>query len=244
VCMAGEPSPREQAPMATLDRGLIKGLALFQNMGDGELDLLLGGASSRRIAAGLAVFEQGAPAAEFFVLLHGRLKVTQVTPDGQQIVVRVVNPGDLFGIAHALQRRDYPGTATAAVDSIALVWPMSAWDEAMRNHPSLASNAMQTIGQRLQEAHTKLREMATEDVERRVAHAVLRLVKQSGKKTPEGIRIDFPISREDIAQMTGTTLHTVSRILSAWETAGLVEGGRQKLMVKDAHRLQMLAEGN
>jgi CRP-like cAMP-binding protein len=241
VCMAGEPSPREQAPMATLDRGLIKGLALFQNMGDGELDLLLGGASSRRIAAGLAVFEQGAPAAEFFVLLHGRLKVTQVTPDGQQIVVRVVNPGDLFGIANALQRRDYPGTATAAVDSIALVWPMSAWDEAMRNHPSLASNAMQTIGQRLQEAHTKLREMATEDVERRVAHAVLRLVKQSGKKTPEGIRIDFPISREDIAQMTGTTLHTVSRILSAWETAGLVEGGRQKLMVKDAHRLQMLA---
>jgi CRP-like cAMP-binding protein len=244
VCMAGEPSPREQAPMATLDRGLIKGLALFQNMGDGELDLLLGGASSRRIAAGLAVFEQGAPAAEFFVLLHGRLKVTQVTPDGQQIVVRVVNPGDLFGIANALQRRDYPGTATAAVDSIALVWPMSAWDEAMRNHPSLASNAMQTIGQRLQEAHTKLREMATEDVERRVAHAVLRLVKRSGKKTPEGIRIDFPISREDIAQMTGTTLHTVSRILSAWETAGLVEGGRQKLMVKDAHRLQMLAEGN
>ena len=80
-------------------------------------------------------------------------------------------------------------------------------------------------------------------MERRVAHAVLRLIQQSGKKTAEGIRIDFPISREDIAQMTGTTLHTVSRILSSWEAAGLVEGGRQKLMVKDAHRLQLLAEG-
>ena len=229
--------------MTAIDRSLIKELALFANMADTELDHLLGRAVSRRIASGTAAFEQGAPAPEFFVLLHGRLKVTQITPDGQQVVVRMVNPGDLFGIARALQRPDYPGTATAAVDSVALAWPMSIWDETMRLHPSLAGNAMQTMGKRLQEAHTKLRELATEDVERRVAHAVLRLIQQSGRKTAEGIRIDFPISREDIAQMTGTTLHTVSRILSSWESAGLVEGGRQKLMVKDPHRLQLLAEG-
>lgn len=229
--------------MLAIDRSLIRELALFRDMDGDELDALLKQSSSRRVPVGEVVFEQGAPALEFFVLLHGRLKVTQVTPDGQQVVVRVVNPGDLFGIARALQRQDYPGTATAAVDSIAIVWPMSLWDAALRAHPRLATNAMQAMGQRLQEAHTKLRELATEDVERRVAHAVLRLVQQSGKKTPDGIRIDFPISREDIAQMTGTTLHTVSRILSSWETAGLVEGGRQKLMVKDAHRLQRLAEG-
>jgi CRP-like cAMP-binding protein len=229
--------------MVAIDRSLIRELALFRDMDGDELDQLLKQATSRRVPANEVVFEQGAPALEFFVLLHGRLKVTQVTPDGQQVVVRVVNPGDLFGIARALQRQDYPGTATAAVDSIAIVWPMSVWDAALRAHPRLAANAMQVMGQRLQEAHTKLRELATEDVERRVAHAVLRLVQQSGKKTPDGIRIDFPISREDIAQMTGTTLHTVSRILSSWETAGLVEGGRQKLMVKDAHRLQLLAEG-
>ena len=102
---------------------------------------------------------------------------------------------------------------------------------------------MQTIGQRLQEAHTRIREMATEEVERRVAHAVLRLIRQAGKPEGTGIRIDFPITRQDIAEMTGTTLHTVSRILSAWEAKGLVEGGRQKLLVRDAHRLQLLAEG-
>jgi CRP-like cAMP-binding protein len=85
--------------------------------------------------------------------------------------------------------------------------------------------------------------MSTEEVERRVAHAVLRLSRQAGRKEEDGIRIDFPISRQDIAEMTGTTLHTVSRILSAWEARGLVEGGRQKLLVRDMNGLSALADG-
>ena len=84
--------------------------------------------------------------------------------------------------------------------------------------------------------------MSTQEVERRVAHAVLRLTKQAGRAAEGGIRIDFPITRQDIAEMTGTTLHTVSRILSAWEGDGLVEGGRQKLTVRDVTRLQALAD--
>src|SRR3546814_20599485 len=83
--------------------------------------------------------------------------------------------------------------------------------------------------------------MSTEEVERRVAHAVLRLAKQAGKQEEAGIRIDFPISRQDIAEMTGPTLHTVSRILSAWEGKGLVEGGHQKLLVRDVQGLSDLA---
>ena len=167
----------------------------------------------------------------------------QVTPDGQQIIVRVVHPGDLFGFARALQRIDYPGTAIAAAESIVLVWLTDLWPVFVEQNPALAIGAMQTIGQRLEEAHTRIREMSTEEVERRVAHAVLRLIKQAGKTEENGIRIDFQISRQDIAEMTGTTLHTVSRILSAWEGKGLVEGGRQKLLVRDAAGLRLLAEG-
>ena len=85
--------------------------------------------------------------------------------------------------------------------------------------------------------------MSTEEVSRRVAHALLRLAEQSGRKVEGGIEIDFPISRQDIAEMTGATLHTVSRILSAWEGEGLVEGGRQRIILKDSHRLFLLAEG-
>jgi CRP-like cAMP-binding protein len=229
--------------MADIDRSLIRSFALFDKLNDSELDEILARATVWRVKPNQAVFEQGQEAAEFFVLLHGRLKVTQVTPAGQQVMVRIVNPGDLFGIARALQRPDYPGTAAAAAESLILAWPMSNWSEFVDHYPSLAANAMQTIGQRLQEAQTRIREMSTEEVERRVAHAVLRLVQQSGKKEAAGIRIDFPVTRQDIAEMTGTTLHTVSRILSAWEHRGLVEGGRQKLLVRDAHAIMLMAEG-
>lgn len=226
-----------------LDRSLIRNLPLFARMADGVLDDILERASSRRCGSGDVVFEQGAPATEFFLLLHGRLRVTQVTPEGQQLVVRMVNPGDLFGIAKALHRDDYPGTSTAVMESIVLSWPMAAWDDLLARHHELAIGAMRTIGARLQDAHTRIREMTTEVVERRVGHTVLRLTKQSGKRETEGIRIDFPISKQDLAEMTGTTLFTVSRILSAWEEAGIVATGRQKLVVTDPHRLLLIADG-
>lgn len=230
--------------MAGIDRSLVRALPLFEKLSDADLDRLLARATLRRVPIGEAVFEQGQKATQFFLLLHGRLKVTQVTADGQQIIVRMVHPGDIFGFAKALQRDDYPGTPSAAAESVVICWPTEVWGLFIEQNPHLAVNAMQSIGQRLQEAHTRIREMATEEVECRVAHAVLRLIDQAGKEEATGTRIDFPISRQDIAELTGTTLHTVSRILSAWETKGLVQGGRQKLLVLDAAGLHMLAEGN
>ena len=225
-----------------LDRSLIRDLPIFDSMSDGDLDAILDLGSARRLANGTSAFEQGQPATEFFALLHGRLKVVQTTADGQQVVVRHINPGDVYGIAQALRRPDYPATATAVIDSLTLVWPASQWDAFIGRSPALAVNALQTVGQRLQDAHTRIRELSTEEVERRVAHAVLRLVRQAGKKTEDGVLIDFPITRQDIAEMTGTTLHTVSRIMTAWESQGLVSSGRKKILVRDPHRLFMLAE--
>lgn len=228
----------------SIDTSQISAMPLFAGLDRGALKDILSTAMSRRYAAGSPVFEQGQPADHFYVLLHGRLLVTRVDVQGQQSVVRVVNPGDLFGIARALRRPDYPGTATAATDSVALVWPMDHWDSILERNPTFAINAMHTMGQRLQEAHARMHELSTEEVERRVAHMVLRLASQSGRREPDGIRIDFPISKEDIAEMTGTTLHTVSRILSAWQGAGLVETGRQRLLLVDPHRLLLLADGH
>lgn len=225
-----------------LDRSLIRDLGIFQSMSEGDLDAVLAMASVRQLAEGKAVFEQGQTATEFFALLHGRLKVVQTTPDGQQVVVRHVSPGDIFGIARAMRRPDFPATALAVVDSLALAWPSGQWEAFIARSPVLALNALQTVGQRLQDAHTRIRELSTEEVERRVAHALLRLVKQAGKKTEDGILIDFPVTRQDIAEMTGTTLHTVSRVMTAWEGKGLVASGRKKVTVRDAHRLYVIAE--
>jgi len=229
--------------MPAIDRSVVADLPLFAGIAAAELDEILREARSVRYPKDAAVFEQGAEADSFFVLLHGHLRVEKTTPQGHQIVVRYVSPGEIFGVAQALALPHYPATAVAAVDSVALCWPSAAWPRLTSKFPTLAANAMQTIGRRLQDTQARVLEMSSEQVEQRVAHALLRLAKQAGRKTEAGIEIDFPISRQDVAEMTGTTLHTVSRILSAWEQQGLVEGGRQRIVLRNPHGLFALAEG-
>jgi CRP-like cAMP-binding protein len=230
--------------MAGVDRSLAADVPVFAGLAPEQIDQLLQEAQSVRYPKGTNVFQQDQEAHYFFVLLHGRLRVFKLTPDGQQVVVRFVTPGEVFGIAMAIGRTTYPATAHAVVDSITLVWPSAAWPRLVATHPGLAVNTLQTVGSRLQDAHTRVVEMSTEEVERRVAHALLRLARQAGRKIEVGVEIDFPITRQDVAEMTGTTLHTVSRVLSAWEGQGLVEGGRQRIILRDPHKLFLLAEGS
>ena len=99
------------------------------------------------------------------------------------------------------------------------------------------------IGARLADANTRVMEMATEPVERRLAHALLRLAAQSGRPVDGGVEIDFPVTRQDLGEMIGATLFTVSRLLSAWESEGLIEGGRARIVVRRSDRLSAIAEG-
>ncbi len=227
-----------------LDAQLIAGYPVFEGFSPEDLAQVLAKARSARFAKGAMIFEQGAQADSFFLLLHGRVRAYRLTKDGQQIVMRFVGPGELFGIAMAIGSSNYPANAAAVVDSVAIVWPAAAWSKLVARFPALALNTMQTLGGRLQEANTRMTEMATEEVSRRIAHTLLRLARQSGRKTKDGVLIDFPITRQDIAEMSSTTLHTVSRILSAWEQEGLVESGRQRVLLRDPHRIYVLAESS
>jgi CRP-like cAMP-binding protein len=230
--------------MTALDRSILANISVFAGLGADDLDEILREARSVRYSKDARVFEQGTEAHSFFVLLHGHLRVEKTTPQGQQIVMRYVSAGELFGVAQAMSLTHYPATAVAAVDSVALCWSSRAWPRLIGRFPTLAAGALQTVGNRLQDTQARVVEMSSEQVEQRVAHALLRLAKQAGRKVEQGIEIDFPISRQDVAEMTGTTLHTVSRILSAWEQQGLVEGGRQRIVLRDPHRLFGLAEGH
>ena len=228
--------------MATIDTSLVAQLPLFAGLVDAELDAILQEARSLRIAKNASVFEQGEEAHSFFVLLHGHVRASKTTAAGEQVVVRYVGPGESFGVAMAIGLQRYPATATAVDDSVVLAWPSASWPRLVERYPSLATNTLRTVGSRLQETHTRVVEMSTQQVEQRVAHALLRLAKQSGRKVENGVEIDFPISRQDIAQMTGTTLHTVSRLLSGWEQRGLIESGRQRIVLREPHKLVVLAE--
>ncbi len=225
--------------MTKIDSSLVAHLPLFAGFSAADLESILSEARSVRFARNAAVFQQGEEAHSFFVLLHGHVRASKTTPAGEQIVVRY---GETFGVAKAIGLQHYPATAIAVDDSVVLAWPSGTWPRLLDKFPALGTNTLQTVGARLQETHTRVVEMSTQQVEQRIAHALLRLVKQSGRKVEHGVEIDFPISRQDIAQMTGTTLHTVSRTLSAWEGKGLVESSRQKIVVREPHQLFILAE--
>ena len=201
--------------MPVLDRSLIAKLPAFAELSGEDLDAILASARSSRYPKDTEVFGQDEEATSFFLLLSGHIRVVRTTPDGHQLIARYINEGEVFGIAIAMGRTTYPASAVAAVDCVVLSWPNSAWPELQSRVPAFGTSAYQTIGARLQETQARVVEMSTQQVEQRIASAVLRLVSQSGRKTAEGIEIDFPITRQDIAEMTGSTLHTVSRLLSA-----------------------------
>lgn len=230
--------------MGHLDRSLLAGLPPFEGMEPDDLDYVLTHARASRFAKEAPIFEQDGEAHFFFLLLDGHVRVVKSTPDGQQVIVRYISAGELLGIASALGRTTYPASATAAVDCVVLAWQSRLWNEFSARFPTFGASTYKAVGARLHEAQARIVEMATQQVEQRVARALLRLAKQTGKKTDEGILISFPISRQHIAEMTGTTLHTVSRLLTAWETLGLVKSGRQRVTVVEPHRLFMLAEGS
>lgn len=228
--------------MAQLDRTLLSGLSLFADLDGDAMDEVLRTAHSVLYPTDRPIFEQEQPATHFYLLLDGHIRVVRFTPAGDQVIARYINPGELFGIAVAMGRATFPASAVAAVDCVVLIWPNSAWSELASRFPSFAGGAYRTIGRRLEETQARVEEMATRQVEQRVANALLRLAGQAGRKTPAGIEIDFPITRQDIAEMTGTTLHTVSRLLSAWEQQGMILSGRRKVTIANAHALLLIAD--
>jgi CRP-like cAMP-binding protein len=223
-------------------RSALAHVELFAGLGDEPLGEVLEASQLRRIPKGGILFEQETEAKTFFVLLDGRIKIAQITPDGQQMIVRFIGPGEQFGCVTAFGVGNYPGTATAVVDSVGLAWDKTEMLELMKRHSAVALNALHSAGDRLQETVSRLRELSTERVERRIAHTVLRLARQAGREVESGVEIEFPLSRQDVAEMTGATLHTVSRVISKWEQDGFVEGGRQRVVVRRPEALVRIAE--
>lgn len=229
--------------MATApDASQLTGVAIFGGLGPAALQEVAASARSRAVAGGSTFFAEGDPADAFYVLQAGSVKITQLSPEGHTVVLRLLAPGDAFGGVAAFSGGTYPITAEAVTESTAFEWPGQAMAGLIERHPRLAMNALRFVQARLQELQVQYRQLATDKVERRVARALLRLVQHAGKRVEGGVLVDLPLSREDIAQMTGTTLFTVSRIVSRWEAAGLLEAGRQRMVIRDPHGLLKIAD--
>lgn len=225
-----------------LDESLLMHVPAFSKLEKRQIRTVLDQASSQRYAAGVAVYEEGAPAERFYMLLDGYVRVVRITPTGEQVTALHVPAGQLIGIAKALGRDTYPATVVTATESIALSWPTRLWDTFVAEYDGFATETYKTVGSRVGEMNNRIVEMATQQVEQRVANALLRLINQTGRKVPEGIEINFPITRQDLSELTATTLHTVSRLLSGWEKQGLVQSKRKHITVCDPHALVVLSQ--
>jgi len=225
-----------------LDESLLTHLPPFSRLDKRQIRTILDQASSRRYDEGIAIFEEGHPAERFYMLLDGYVRVVRVTPTGEQVTALHIPAGQLLGMARAIGRDTYPATAMTASEALALSWPMHLWDSFAANYEGFATESYKTLGHRLGEVHNRVVEMATQQVEQRIANALLRLINQTGRKVETGIEIDFPITRQDLSELTATTLHTVSRLLSGWEKQGLVESRRKRIVVCDPHALVVLSQ--
>ncbi|MEW5959228.1 MAG: cyclic nucleotide-binding domain-containing protein [Chloroflexota bacterium] len=214
----------------------------FQGLSPLELDEVTQAAHQRQVERQAFFYHQGDPATNFYILIEGQVRLTEVTPEGQQLLVRFVSPGEAFGIIAALEHSVYPLAAQAVEDCRALAWDRAALERLMARFPRLAINGLRLVSQRWHELEERYRELATERVERRVAQTLLRLVRQVGQKVEKGVLIDLPLTRQDLAEMTGATLYTVSRILSRWEQEKLVETGRERVLICYPHGLALIAE--
>ena len=219
------------------DRAVIAAVPLFAGLEPSAEEAVLATSHVKRTLKGESVFDQGGIAETFYVLLQGHIKDVQTTSAGQQTVVRYVNPKEFFGCASLMGIMHYPTTALAIKDSVILSWSATDMVRLMRCHPSIALNALVGVGRQLMDTLSRTGAVHSERVSRRIARTLLHLVRTSGRQLDTGIKIDFPISRQDLAEMTGTTLYTVSRTLSKWQKIGILRSGRQSIIVINPHKL-------
>jgi CRP-like cAMP-binding protein len=198
-------------------------------------------AQPRMIAADDVIFSAGSLARSVHVLVSGCVRLVQFTPTGERVIVRYVRPGETFGTPALLDSR-YRVDAMAVTNCTALQWPSDFMREVISQHPRAALNAMRAFEARLESMENRLRDLSHGRVEQRIAQVLLDLADRFGRMGPEGTEISFPISRLDLADLSGTTLHTVSRILGAWEAQGHIKRGRRRIVVTDLASLALVAE--
>jgi CRP/FNR family transcriptional regulator, nitrogen oxide reductase regulator len=216
---------------------------MFGALDEAALAAVVAAGSIRRPAAGTTIFAQGDPGLTCHSLLEGRVKIVQTRPDGGQSVLRFIGPGEMYGTVAAMMNKPFPADAVAVVDSVEIVWSVAAMRRLMRDWPEIGISSTASAGGRLFELHQRMGDLTGERVEQRIARALMRLGEQAGRRIETGVQIDFPLTRQDLAEMAGATLHTVSRTLSAWDQRGVTASARRRIVIRDSEALAELAAG-
>jgi len=222
----------------------LKRVIVFKNASEDDLQLILKNSITRPVEENGFFFFQGDPAQYLYILTSGQAKLMQSNPNGQQVNLRTIYPWQMFGALGAIREEAvYPATAQALENSTALAIEGGFLHELLKTSPQISFDLMSLMTTYIQEMQARYRELATERVEQRVANALLRLAAQVGIRSEKEPVIELSFSRQDVAEMTGTTLYTVSRLLSEWERQGIIETGRERIRIIKPHDLVRISDG-
>ncbi|GAB6909525.1 hypothetical protein JCM12296A_53700 [Desulfosarcina cetonica] len=176
------------------------------------------------------------------MVTKGQLKLTKLNENGKIVTIRYVGSGELTAAVAVIKNGVYPVTAESVQETEVVGWSQPTMMELMRQFPEIAINLLGVILSRIEDIQQRYLEVCTEQVDQRIARSLLRLMRWKGNKNKKGVLIDIPLSRQSLADYSGTTLYTVSRTLSAWEKKGWIETGRERIIVTDPHALVAFAE--
>jgi CRP-like cAMP-binding protein len=211
---------------------------LFAGISAGDYAKICAAARVKEFTRGEMLYIEGDSVQQVLLLTSGFAKITELALSGTEVILRFSVPGDVLGAAGLFSTGRHCRTAQAFRSCRALVWDTPAFQALVDRFPVLHQNMVRILREDLLELEERFREVATERVGPRVARQLVRLLERIGRLVDGEVEIG--LSREDLAQMTGTTLFTVSRLLSAWEARGVVRPGRESVTVCDVQSLREL----
>ncbi|QGG94385.1 Crp/Fnr family transcriptional regulator [Actinomarinicola tropica] len=236
--------PVHDAASCTVDvrRHALAHVPFFAGLDEAGLDDVERRCTVHDHAAGTAVMHAGEPARRIFVVAAGTAKVVRTALDGTEVLIDVARPGDFIGTLPLLGAETYPDSVWALTPLCVLGLDEAAFGEILDSHPSVARLGLGVMARRLEQAHRHIHALGAADSEQRVAAALAMLEGRVGVRRRDGILLDLPLSRDDLAGLTGTASETVSRILARLGRDGVIETGRRWIRIVDSPALHDLAQ--
>lgn len=228
-----KPSPSEKL-------ALVQKFPLFLDVSPADCAAVVSSSHEKHLSRRQTLFSIGDPVDEVFLLLSGSVKVTQVGFKGTEVILRLSSVGDLVGILGLEPQCTHNSSAEALQSSTALVWDSTTFSGLLERFASLRRSTFRALEQRLHELEQRLREFSTEDVSSRLSSELIRLSSRFGYGVNGNGEIR--LSHTDLAQLTGTTLSTVSRLLSRWQKLGIISIGRTGMQIRDLNALEQFSQ--
>ncbi len=190
---------------------------------------------------GTTVYYEGDEAEAVYLVATGKVKLVLNTSSGREVLLDILHGGEDFGTSGAVSGRAYTESAVAQTDCCILKISATDFDAILTEHPDVTRKVLAVVTRRLAESRDVVKQLSAYPVEQRIASALLRLAGKLGEPRPQGVLIQLPFSRQDLAAMTGSTTETVSRVMSRLAQDGLVKSGRKWITITDEKRLGELA---